>query len=148
MNYAIDKSVIARDVLANLVVPAAGILPPGFPAYNEDLSGYAYDPDKAQQLLRESTYGSAENLPRIILTTAGSFGSGVSLDLEVVLEMWRRNLGIQVENQQTEFATYLQDLNKRRFQMFQIGWIADYPDPENFLDILFHGGSSNNHTGI
>ncbi len=148
MNYAIDKSVIARDVLANLVVPAAGILPPGFPAYNEDLSGYAYDPDKAQQLLRESTYGSAENLPRIILTTAGSFGSGVSLDLEVVLEMWRQNLGIQVEIQQTEFATYLQDLNKRRFQMFQIGWIADYPDPENFLDILFHGGSSNNHTGI
>ena len=148
MNYAIDKSVIARDVLANLVVPAAGILPPGFPAYNEDLSGYAYDPDKAQQLLRESTYGSAENLPRIILTTAGSFGSGVSLDLEVVLEMWRQNLGIQVEIQQTEFATYLQDLNKRRFQMFQIGWIADYPDPENFLDILFHGGSSSNHTGI
>ena len=148
MNYAIDKSVIARDVLANLVAPAAGILPPGFPAYNEDLSGYAYDPDKAQQLLRESTYGSAENLPPIILTTAGSFGSGVSLDLEVVLEMWRQNLGIQVEIQQTEFATYLQDLNKRRFQMFQIGWIADYPDPENFLDILFHGGSSNNHTGI
>ena len=148
MNYAIDKSVIARDVLANLVVPATGILPPGFPAYNEDLAGYRYDPDKAQQLLRESTYGSAENLPRIILTTAGSFGSSVSLDLEVVLEMWRQNLGIHVEIQQTEFATYLQDLNKRRFQMFQIGWIADYPDPENFLDILFHGGSSNNHTGI
>ncbi len=30
--------------------------------------------------------------------------------------------------------------------MFDIGWIADYPDPENFLDILFHSDSSNNHT--
>ena len=31
--------------------------------------------------------------------------------------------------------------------MFQIGWIADYPDPENFLDLLFHSESNNNHTG-
>ena len=31
--------------------------------------------------------------------------------------------------------------------MFEIGWIADYPDPENFLDILFYSESSNNHTG-
>ena len=62
--------------------------------------------------------------------------------------MWRENLGIEVEILQTEFATYLQDLVKRRFQMFQIGWIADYPDPENFLDILFHGDSKNNHTGF
>ena len=45
-----------------------------------------------------------------------------------------------------EFATFLKDLHKGRFQMFDIGWIADYPDPENFLDILFHSESSNNHT--
>jgi ABC-type oligopeptide transport system substrate-binding subunit len=30
--------------------------------------------------------------------------------------------------------------------MFQIGWIADYPDPENFLDVLFHSQSAENHT--
>ena len=149
LNYAIDKQAISRDVLANLVVPATGILPPGFPGYNASLTGYSYDPEKARQLLSESKYGGdLENLPRIILTTAGSFGSSVGLDLEVVLEMWRQNLGIEVEILQTEFATYLQDLVKRRFQMFQIGWIADYPDPENFLDILFHGDSTNNHTGF
>ncbi len=51
-----------------------------------------------------------------------------------------------VNFQRTEFATFLSDLHKRRFQMFEIGWIADYPDPENFLDILFHSESSNNHT--
>ena len=70
----------------------------------------------------------------------------VSLDMEVILQMWKRNLGIKAEFQQTEFATFLRDLHKRRFQMFDIGWIADYPDPENFLDILFHSESSNNHT--
>ena len=149
LNYAIDKQAISRDVLADLVIPATGILPPGFPGYNDSLSGYSYDPPRARQLLSESKYGDdLENFPRIILTTAGSFGSSVGLDLEVILEMWRENLGIEVEILQTEFATYLQDLVKRRFQMFQIGWIADYPDPENFLDLLFHGDSKNNHTGF
>ena len=148
LNYAINKEAIARDVLADLVVPATGILPPDFPGYNPNLNGYKYDPELARQLLRESKYGDdLENFPRIILTTAGSFGSSVSLDMEVILAMWEENLGIQVEIQQTEFATYLQDLIKRRFQMYQIGWIADYPDPENFLDILFNVDSSNNHTG-
>ena len=147
MNYAIDKEAIARDVLAGLVVPAQGILPPGFPGYNSGLRGYDYDPVKARQLLEESKYGAdLENLPPIILTTSGSFGASVGLDLEVIQEMWRQNLGIDVEILRTEFATYLQDLIKRRFQMFEIGWIADYPDPENFLDLLFHGDSNNNHT--
>ena len=149
LNYAIDKKEIARVILADLVVPANGILPPEFPGHNEDVKGYDYDPVKAKRLLEESTYGPGQKkLPPIILTTAGQFGSSVGLDMEVILESWRLNLGIQVEIQQTEFATYLQDLIKRRFQMFQIGWIADYPDPENFLDILFHSESKNNHTGF
>ena len=149
MNYAIDKEAIARDVMAGLVVPAEGILPPGFPGYNPDVQGYEYDPEKARQLLAESKYGdNLDELPPIILTTPGSFGASVGLDLEVVLEMWRQNLGIEVEILRTEFATYLQDLIKRRFQMFEIGWIADYPDPENFLDLLFHSDSNNNHTAF
>ena len=148
LNYAINKDLIASEIMAGLVVPAKGILPRDFPAYNAGLPGYEYDPEKARQLLSESKYGDdMDNFPRIMLTTAGSFGSNVGLDLEVILEMWSQNLGIEVLIQQTEFATYLQDLNKRRFQMFQIGWIADYPDPENFLDLLFHSESNNNHTG-
>ena len=148
LNYAINKDLIASEVMAGLVVPAKGILPRDFPAYNAGLAGYEYDPEKARQLLSESKYGDdMDNFPRIMLTTAGSFGSNVGLDMEVILEMWKQNLGIEVLIQQTEFATYLQDLNKRRFQMFQIGWIADYPDPENFLDLLFHSESNNNHTG-
>lgn len=149
LNYAIDRDEIARIVLADQVIPARGILPPGLPGYNPNVSGYEFNPTKAQQLLRESKYGEAlanGRFPRIILTTAGSFGAAVGLDLEVILQMWEEHLGITVEIQQTEFATYLQDLNRHRFQMFNIGWIADYPDPENFLDVLFHGDSSTNHT--
>jgi len=147
LNLAIDKSEIATIVLGDQVVPATGILPPGFPGFNDAVSGYEFDPEKAMQLLRESKYGDdLDNLPPITITTPGSFGANVSLDMEVVLAMWEKNLKIKTEFQQTEFATFLKDLNKRRFQMFDIGWIADYPDPENFLDILFYSDSSNNHT--
>ena len=76
---------------------------------------------------------------------AGSFGASVGLDMEAMLQMWQENLGVRVDIQQTEWATFLQDLHQRRFQMFAVAWGADYPDPENFLDILFHSDSSNNH---
>ena len=147
LNLAIDKQEIATIVLADQVVPAQGILPPGFPGFNQNLEGYSFDPERARQLLAESKYGDTlDDLPPITMTTAGSFGASVSLDMEVVLQMWEKNLGIEAEFQQTEFATFLKDLHKRRFQMFDVGWIADYPDPENFLDILFYSESSNNHT--
>ena len=147
LNFAIDKQEIASIVLGDLVKPADGILPPNFPGYDEAVRGYEYDPVKARQLLEESKYGNdLDNIPPITITTPGSFGANVSLDMEVILQMWERNLGITAEFQQTEFATFLKDLHKGRFQMFDIGWIADYPDPENFLDILFHSESTNNHT--
>ncbi len=147
LNLAIDKQNLATSVLADQVVPANGILPPGFPGFNTELRGYKFEPERARQLLAESKYGDdLDNIPPFTMTTSGSFGATVSLDMEVVIQMWKKNLGIEVEFQQTEFATFLKDLHKRRFQMFDIGWIADYPDPENFLDILFHSESSNNHT--
>ena len=147
LNYAINKEEIARVVLGDLVVSAKGIIPPGFPGYDPTIEGYEYNPEKARQLLAESKYGdNLEDYFPLILTTPGAFGANVGLPLQVIQAMWEE-IGIKVEPQQTDFAVYLQDLQNRLFQMFEIGWIADYPDPENFLDILFHSESSNNHTG-
>jgi ABC-type transport system substrate-binding protein len=148
-NYAIDRETISRTLLQDLVAPAKGILPPGFPGYNPGLEGYKYDPEKARQLLKESKYGNnLKELPRIQLTLPGSFGAPVSPAMEAVLQMWRENLGIEMEILQTEWAIFLKDLHQRRFQMFGgLGWVADYPDPENFLDVLFYSKSTNNQTG-
>jgi ABC-type oligopeptide transport system substrate-binding subunit len=55
-------------------------------------------------------------------------------------------LGVEVEIQQVEWATYLEDLNQNKFQAYAgLGWEADYPDPQDFLDILFHSDSKLNH---
>jgi oligopeptide transport system substrate-binding protein len=146
-NYAIDKQTLATTLLEDLVVPAAGILPPGFPGYNPDLVGYDYDPDKARQLISESKYGGLDKLPRITLTLPGSFGAAISPSIEAMLAMWEKNLWVEISILQTEWAIFLQDLHQNRFQMFGgLGWIADYPDPENFLDVLFHSRSNNNQS--
>jgi len=146
-NYAIDRASLASSLLEDLVVPAAGILPPGFPGYNPDLQGYTYDPDKARQLIQDSKYGGLDELPRITLTLPGSFGAAVSPSIEAMLAMWEENLDVRINLLQTEWAIFLQDLHQKRFQMFGgLGWIADYPDPENFLDVLFHSKSSNNQS--
>ena len=146
-NYAIDRESLASTLLEDLVVPAAGILPPGFPGYNPNLKGYVYDPAKAQQLIRESKYGTLETLPRITLTLPGSFGAAISPSIEAMLAMWEKNLEVDISILQTEWAIFLQDLHQNRFQMFGgLGWIADYPDPENFLDVLFHSKSNNNQS--
>ena len=145
LNHAIDKELIAKEVLSDLVVPAYGILPPGFPAYNSGIEGLRFDAALANQLLAESRYASPDDRPPIVISVPGTGGT-IGLDLEVVLEMWRQVLGVDVEIQQEEWATYLQDLNRSRFQAFAgIGWEADYPDPQDFLDILFHSESSINH---
>lgn len=145
LSYAINKEEIAEKVLAGQLKPAYSILPPGFPAYNPDLEGLRYDPDKAKKLLAESKYGSdLTKLPRITLTVPGSLGSAIGEDLEAIMAMWRDTLGITVEVQQVEWATFLKDLHAYRLQMFSVGWVADYPDPQDFLDLLFHSQSVNN----
>jgi len=170
LNHAVNKELIARDVLSDLVHPAYGVLPPDFPGFNPDLVGLRYDPDKAQQLLAQSKYAGflssvesgslfydsaqrylagaasagAGNLPRITLSVPGTGGT-IGLDVEVILQMWRQVLGVEVDIEQVEWATFLEDLNRKKFQAYTSGWEADYPDPQDFLDILFHSDSSINH---
>ena len=125
------------------------MIPPGFPSYTENLRSYEYNPDLARELIQSSTYADAlasGDFPRVTLTMSGSFGAAIPTYLEVILEQWRQELGVEVDIQQTEWATFLQDVEAEKYQMFVLGWIADYPDPENFLDLLFHTDSGANHT--
>jgi oligopeptide transport system substrate-binding protein len=60
--------------------------------------------------------------------------------------MLKNNLGVDVSIQQTDLANYWKLLNdpERPYQIFAFAWIADYADPQNFLEILFHSGSNQN----
>ncbi|MGB0386145.1 MAG: peptide ABC transporter substrate-binding protein [Ardenticatenaceae bacterium] len=147
-NYAVDKETIIEVIGRGITDPAYSVLPPGLPGYNENLQGLRFDAEKAKELLAQSSYGSAEGLPDITLHVSGAGGTPTEY-VEAITEMWKQNLGVQVNIEQTEWATFLSDISRKPnpYQAFNVGWIADYPDPQNFLDILFHCESVDNKTG-
>ena len=136
---AVDREKITGVVWKGMKRPAQGIVPLGMPGYERDESLLDYDPQRARQLIAESEYGDVNRLPSVTLTVGGSRGE-LSPTIEAIVAMYRENLGIEISIVQSD--NVLED----RPQFFSIGWIADYPDPQNFLDILFHSQSALNHT--
>jgi oligopeptide transport system substrate-binding protein len=147
LNHAVDKQLIADQVFSNLVKPAYGIIPPGFPGFSAEIKGLEFDAQLAKDLLAQSAYADPATRPRIILTVPGTGGSP-GLTTEVIADMWRQNLGIEIEIQQVEWATYIQDLHRGRLQAWSgLSWQADYPDPQTFIDVLFRSTSAINYGG-
>jgi oligopeptide transport system substrate-binding protein len=122
---------------------ADGILPPGIPGYNESLVGLDYDVAKAKEYMALSSYGDVSKLPPITLTTSG-YGGLIPAYLEAIISQWRENLGVEVTVRQLEPDRFIYYLKEEKTEMFDMGWIADYPHPQDFLDVLFHTGAENN----
>ncbi|MBN1994556.1 MAG: peptide ABC transporter substrate-binding protein [Anaerolineae bacterium] len=145
LNLGLDKERVVKAIYRGTVPVANGIVPPGMPDYdNPDLKGYEFDPERALALIAQSSYGDVAQLPPITLHV-----SGAGDIVEALVKSYEQNLGLQIEVEELPWAEFLQDLNRpdSPYQMYQLGWIADYPDPQNFLEILFHSDSAQNHGG-
>jgi ABC-type transport system substrate-binding protein len=150
-NHALDRQRIIDVVYKETVPVAWGVVPPSMPNYeNPDLDPLEYDPEKALNLIAESKYGDVSEFPDITLHALGA-GGATGRIIEAIVASYEENLGVPIEVQQTDWATFLSDLNRpdNPNQMWggEAGWIADYPDPHDFLDILFRCDSMQNHTG-
>jgi ABC-type transport system substrate-binding protein len=111
-------------------------------SYKEDRFGF--DVEKAKQELSQSKYGSADKLPPIVFTSSG-FGSDVNPGVAALIEMWQQHLGVTIQVENLEPDKYSDKLHEGRHgQLFSYGWCADYPDPENFADALYHSDAQQN----
>ncbi|OGO52325.1 MAG: hypothetical protein A2148_01515 [Chloroflexi bacterium RBG_16_68_14] len=142
---AIDKEQIASAIFQGAIPVANSILMPGMAAYNENARAPEFNPDEARRLLEESKYGGPEGLPTISLAESGT-GASSGPGTAAIVEMWRDNLGVEVEIEQAETATFFQDVSQGRYQAFLIGWIMDYPAEDDILNIHLDSESPNNDT--
>ena len=132
---ALDRQGLIDERLEGNVTLANGLLPPGIPGYSESLQGIPFDPDEARRLLAESKY--ADDLPEIVYTAVDYGGQPSSL-IQYMLDGWRDELGVEVSAGLLDSDTYYYALEEAGDHLFMYGWVADYPDPENFLDLLLH----------
>ncbi|HLE42711.1 MAG TPA: ABC transporter substrate-binding protein [Methylomirabilota bacterium] len=135
VNHAIDKEAIANVILEGSVVPARGVLPPGMPGHNPELVGYPHDRQKARRLLAEAGYPDGKGLPPITLHYNTS---ALHKRIGELVQAQLRELGIAVQLASLDWAAYIKLVDDGGTQWHRLGWLADYPDPENFLTVLFH----------
>jgi oligopeptide transport system substrate-binding protein len=146
-SMAFDRQKYLDVVLGGHALPAHGLYPPGLPGFDTSLKGLPYDPAQARQTLEQSQYGGPDGLPPIVFTDAG-VGSYIGADVAAMAEMWEQNLGVTITVENLEPNYYLEQIySGNHGQLISGGWCADYPDPENFADILFHSGSQQNNGG-
>ncbi|TAK22076.1 MAG: peptide ABC transporter substrate-binding protein [Chloroflexota bacterium] len=137
---ATDRDRIARVFFRGTRRAASSIVPPDLPGATP-ATAIGFDARRARETLAASRYARA--MPEITLAVGpGSASVGAAL-----AEMYTRNLGIEVGVREWD-EEFFQALEGRSAPLFLTGWIADYPDPENFLDILFHSRSIHNYAGV
>ena len=145
-SLAIDKDRVIGQVLKDSVSRAEGILPPGLPGYNEDVQGLDYDLDDARTLIAQWEGENAMEFPSVTFTIPGE-GGYIPPSLETIMYQWQQDLGVEIQVRQLDSEAYFYRLEEEKDNMFEFAWVADYPDPQNFLDVLFHSQSKNNFGG-
>ena len=134
VNHAIDRERIV-GLISDRGIPARGVLPPGMPGFNEALTGYDHDPEKARTLLKEA--GFTEGFTTELMVTAQS---GIDSKIGQAVQQDLAEVGITVEIRPVTGPTRIEATGRRGAVPFAtFGWYQDYPDPSNFLDVLLNG---------
>jgi ABC-type transport system substrate-binding protein len=142
MSRAIDVDEYTRVFNNGRGVAAQSPIPPGIFGYEEDYANPYRQPDlaRAKELLREAGYpdgiDAETTRPLHLSFDLGDTSTQGRLRFQFFVERWAR-LGLDVEIAATNYNKFRQKVEEGAYQIFMWGWIADYPDPENFLFLLW-----------
>ncbi len=129
-----------RRFMNNRVVECDGPVPPGVDGRLDTPFEYAFNLEKAKRLLAEAGYPGGVD-PKTgrrleISITIGRAGSSAREQVELMQSFYNR-IGVHLEPRYMTWDAYLKAVNEGRATLFLLGWVGDYPDAENFLQ-LFH----------
>ncbi len=156
---AINKITLANTAWKGTVIPTNHIVPQGMPGYNPHLTGpdgtqnLAGNPAKAkvllQQGLKEEGWSSVAQLPPIQLTYATGLPN-TELEVTLMIQMWQKTLGVRVTPDPVDYNTLLSQValatnNPNGLQFWGLSWVAEYPDPQDWLTQQFGQGVPDNN---
>jgi len=148
---AVDREQVvqkALDYYFRSAAPATSLTPPEILSrdlYNQ--VGIPFDPSRAKELLQQAGYSNVESFPSttLLVSTRGKAAPGAYYQMaKLIVDMWQTNLGILVEIDVAEIESYQDRFATNPPDIYQLGWVADYKDPDNFLKALFHSNSEAN----
>ena len=137
--HSINRSLIPK-ILKGGELAASSWIPKGMFGYNEDI-GSKFNPQKARSLLANAGYPDGKNFPKV--TAVFNTGDVNRLVGEYLQEQWKKHLNIEIKFESQEWKVFLSRLDLDPPQIFRLGWGADFPDPDNFMN-LFIKTSGNN----
>jgi ABC-type transport system substrate-binding protein len=141
MSTAVDSEEWTRLFLNGRGVPAHSPLPPGIFGYESDYRNpfRTVDLDEARRLLKEAGYpgGIDPDTGKPLRLTFDSYQTTAQglLQNQYFVNAWRE-IGLDVKIEATSYNQFQQKVRNGAYQIFSWGWVADYPDPENFLFLL------------
>ena len=139
--YSIDKSVIEK-ILQKTVKKTSSWIPEGMLGNRVYIN--EFNSEKAKKILKDKKFYQKIKDKKIKFLFPESANN--RLIAEVLQDMWKTNIGVDIKVEGLEWKVYLSKLDTDRPNMFRAGWSADYADPHNFMN-LFTCNSGNNETG-
>lgn len=137
-NYAINREKLVTYTLQGDGIPAIyGIVPPSFKDYdNKALKGYTFNPDTARHFLAAAGYPNGKGFPKLTLQINSGGERNVQV-AEIVQKMLKENLNVDVDINVMPLAEHMDNYETGKALFWRTGWVADYPDPETFLTVLY-----------
>ena len=140
---AVDKQRIVERITKAGEKVATHLTPKGMANYRPP-EGIGYDPNAARKLLADAGFPEGKGFPPFQYLFNSSRGhEQIAIELK---DMWKKELGIEMELHQVEWKVYLSEQSKTNYHVCRSSWIGDYKDPNTFLD-MFLSNNGNNRTG-
>ncbi|HEY52975.1 MAG TPA: hypothetical protein G4N94_05925, partial [Caldilineae bacterium] len=128
---ATDRAALADVALRGDMAPASGgLTPPGMPGH---VAGIAqpYDPEQARRLLARSGYPGGRGFPALDVLAY----EAVAARNRFLQRQWEDVLGVEMRLDVVGWREFLSRLGRRPYHLVNLSWLADYPDPDNYLRV-------------
>ena len=139
LNAAFDYPAWER-FYSGRIIEAGGPVPPGIDGYLDEPFEYSFDLEKARRLMAEAGYPGGidpKTGRRLVLTLTIGRASQDSRESGELVAAFYERIGVKLELAFQTWDAFLKSVNEGRVQLYRMGWVGDYPDAQNFLQ-LFH----------